>query len=335
MPVPTSRRRRAAGCLLATTTALVLSACGSGSSTSDASASPPPTSGAPVGSLSRYDLSGLELSVGSDNYTEQLVLGNLAVQALEAAGAEVDEQIGLAGTTVVREALLNDDIDAYWEYTGTAWISFLDETQPLADPVEQYDAVAAKDLSENGIRWFAATPFNNTYQIAVREEAAAELGVTKLSDLGTLLRDRPDEATICVGPEFSQRDDGLPGMQKAYGYAFPEESVQVLDDGVIYDQVDKGDSCNFGVVFATDGRIEALGLTTLEDDQAFFPSYNAAVVVHDELATSRPALAELFGALAAKLDTATMRGLNAQVDVDGEEPETVAEDWLKANGFTT
>ena len=309
-------------CLAAVLTA-ALAACGSDDS----------GGGAAGGSLAEYDLSGLDVTVGSDNYTEQLILGHVAVQALEATGAEVDEEIGLAGTSVVRQALLNEDIDLYWEYTGTAWISFLRETQPLADPQEQYDAVSERDLAENEVQWFAATPFNNTYQIAVREEAAEDLGVSTISDLGTLIQERPELATICVGPEFSQRDDGLPGVQEAYGFQFPESQVQVLDDGVVYDQVDSGDTCNFGVVFATDGRIEALGLTTLEDDEAFFPSYNAAVVVREEMAAEYPALEEIFGAIAAELDTETMRALNSAVDVDGEAPEQVAEDWLAENGF--
>jgi osmoprotectant transport system substrate-binding protein len=280
-------------------------------------------------------LEGAELTVGSDNYTEQLILGHIAVTALEDAGASVSDQIGLAGTAVVREAAVTGEIDLYWEYTGTAWISFLDETEPIADPEEQYEAVAERDREENDLVWLDPTPFNNTYQIAVREEAYDELGVETISDLGQLVEDSPEEATLCVGPEFSTRDDGLPGMEAYYGFEFPEENLSLLDDGVIYNEVDSGGACNFGVVFATDGRIEGLDLVTLEDDEQFFPSYNAAVVVREESFEQYPQLEELFAPIAAALDTETMRALNLRVDFDGELPEVVAEDWLRDEGLVS
>ncbi|HEX2729234.1 MAG TPA: glycine betaine ABC transporter substrate-binding protein, partial [Rubrobacteraceae bacterium] len=170
------------------------------------------------GGSSDVDLSDASLVVGSKDFTEQLILGNITYQALENAGASVEDQIGLAGTDATRKALINGDIDMYWEYTGTIWISHLGNTKPIPDSQEQYDAAAKADLKENDLKLLDPAPFNNTYALAIREEAAQDVGVEKLSDLKQLVRDNPEEATVCVESEFNSRDDGLPGLEKAYGF---------------------------------------------------------------------------------------------------------------------
>jgi osmoprotectant transport system substrate-binding protein len=303
-------------------TAIALAGCSAGGSSDLAG-----------GSLADdYDLSGVELTVGSDSYTEQLVLGQIALLALEGAGADVEDQIGLTGTSTVRAALESSDIDLYWEYTGTAWISFLGETTPVVGSTEQYDAVVEADAA-NDITWFGATPFNNTYQLAYSAENNPDLDVSTISDVADLINGGDDDLTICVGPEFDVRDDGLPGMEAAYGFEFPADNVVVLDDGVIYNEIAENDTCTFGVVFSTDGRIQALDLSTLEDDEQFFPSYNAAVTTRTEVAEANPDLEALFTDIASKLTDEQMQALNAQVDVDGDSPEQVAEDWLRAEGY--
>jgi osmoprotectant transport system substrate-binding protein len=288
-----------------------------------------------TGSLAQeYDLSGANFTVGSKEFTEQLVLGHITRLALEAAGADVKEEIGLEGSAVARTALLSGDIDMYWEYTGTGWITHLGEEAPVPDAAEQYEAVAKRDLEEKEIRWLEPAPFNNTYALAFRSEAAEDLGVASVSDFATLVQTNPQAATLCAGTEFSARDDGLPGLEQHYGFEISDKHLALMQDAVIYSRVDKGNPCNFGVVFTTDGRIASLGLTVLEDDQDFFPKFNPALTVRDTVFSEHPELEGLFATIARLLDEATMTRLNALVDNDGQSPEDVAADWLEQEGLT-
>ena len=136
------------------------------------------------------------------------------------------------------------------------------------------------------------------------------------------------DASICVGGEFSTRPDGLPGLEEAYGFEFPADAVTALDeDALVYNEVDSG-NCTFGSIFATDGRVGALGLTVLEDDEGFFPPFNGAVNIRTEVLDAHPEIADLFASVSESLDDETMIDLNAQVDVDGDDPEDVAREWL-------
>lgn len=286
------------------------------------------------GASGDVDLSDASLVVGSKDFTEQLVLGYITLQALEDAGATVEDQIGLAGTDATRQALVNGDIDMYWEYTGTIWISHLGNTKPIPDSQKQYDAAAKADLQKNDLKLLDPAPFNNTYALAIREEAAQDVGVEKLSDLKQLVQDNPDEATVCVESEFNSRDDGLPGLEETYGFQFPKDNIALLDTGVVYQQTDQGERCNFGEVFTTDGRIEGLGLTVIQDDKNFFPKYNPALEMRKETFDQYgPQLQKLFDPITKALTAKEMTQMNARVDVDGELPEDVAEDWLSENGF--
>jgi osmoprotectant transport system substrate-binding protein len=286
------------------------------------------------GSSGDVDLSGAEFTVGSKEFTEQLILGQITLQVLENAGATVNDQIGLAGTVAARKALESGEIDMYWEYTGTGWITHLGHTKPIPDSQKQFEAVAKEDLKENDIKWLSPpSPANNTYAMAVRSEAYDKLGVKKLSDFKQLVEENPEEATVCVGTEFSTRDDGLPGMEEAYDFEFPKENIVKIDEGLIYQQVDKGEQCNFGEVFQTDGRIAGLDLKLVEDDKSFFPIYNPALNVRKEVIEKNPQIAKLFAPISKKLTTQTLQKLNAKVDVEGQLEDQVAEEWLSQNGF--
>ncbi len=301
--------------------AMVVAGCGGGG-------------GGGGGASGDIDLSGAELTVGSKEFTEQLILGQITLQALEAAGASVNDQIGLAGSAAARQALESGEIDMFWEYTGTGWITHLGHTDPIPDRQKQYEAVAEEDLNKNNIRWLEPpAPANNTYAFAVRSEAYEDLGVKKISDFKQLIQERPEEATLCVGTEFATRDDGLPGVEEAYGFEFPNDNIVKIDEGLIYQATDKGDKCNFGEVFQTDGRIANLDLKLVEDDKNFFPIYNPVLTVREDVMKEYPQIADLFAPISKKLDTQTLQKLNAQVDVEGQLPETVAEQWLSDNGF--
>lgn len=166
-----------------------------------------------------------------------------------------------------------------------------------------------------------------------RSEAQEELGVENISDFRTLIEERPEDATLYIASEFATRDDGLPGMEEAYGFEFPEENISQLDEGVIYNATDTGDPCNFGEVFRTDGRIMGLDLALLEDDEEFFPIYNPSFTVREEVFDQYPQIEDIFGPISAALTNETLQEMNAAVDVDGELEEDVAERFLRDNGF--
>jgi len=339
-----SNHRMSRHIALAGSLALVITACTGGGATpspsadepapttaeSAASAAASATAEASASAGAAVDLSGAEFTVGSKEFTEQLILGQITIQLLEDAGATVTDETGLVGSSVVREALTQGDIDMYWEYTGTGWITHQGNDTPIAGAQEQFDAVKEADAA-NDIAWLDPAPFNNTYAIAVASETATELEIATMSDLAAYAGENPEGATVCGASEFLNRDDGLPGLEEAYGFEFSE--VSELELGLVYTSTDAGDPCVFGEAFATDSRIVALDLTVLEDDQDFHPTYLPALNVRQEVLDENPGLADLFAPVAAVLDDETMLGLNAQVDVDGEEPADVAEAFLSENGL--
>lgn len=293
-----------------------------------------PPSGVTEGSLAEEgDLSGAAVTVGGKEFTEQLVLCELTAQALESTGADVERTCGMSGTSSVRSALESGDIDLYWEYTGTGWITHLGETEAPEDPQELYQAVAERDEEENSIAWLEPAPANNTYAVAASREKAEELGVETLSDYAELVKTDPENATFCGAAEFFGRDDGWPGLQEAYGFDLAREHVSELAAGAIYNSIDTADPCVFGEVFATDGRIAALDLVVLEDDQNFFTAYNPAVSIRTDALEENPAIRDVLAPISEALDDETLQQLNAQVDVEGSTPEEAAKNWLVEEGF--
>ena len=290
-------------------------------------------SGELAGPVKDVDLEGASLSVGSKNFTEQLVLGKIAVILMKSAGADVTDLTNIPGSASARYAQVDGQVDMEWEYTGTAWISYLGHTKPIPEEQKQYEAVRDEDLKENGLVWLKPAPMNNTYGFATPTETLKKLGISKLSEIADL---PPDQRTFCVESEFKNRNDGFEPMLKKYGLQLgkdvPQGNVKTLATGAIYAATDKGE-CNFGEIFTTDGRIKALDLTVLEDDRAFFPKYNVATVFRKEVLDEHPELKDLFAPVSAKLDDKTLIELNAQVDVDGRDPVDVAHDWLQKEGF--
>ena len=292
------------------------------------------------GSISeKFDLSGPQASasftVGSKNFTEQRILGEIAVQSLEAAGADVTDRISLGGNEEVRQALISNDIDMYWEYTGTAWLVHLANPDPISDPQKQYEDVANQDLKENNIEWLKPAPGNDTYAIAASQKTSKDLDVKNISDLASLAQKSPDKATLCYGDEddFSSRSDGLPGLEEAYGFKYPEDSQTVVPLESVPENVAQGERCNFGVVFTTNGLIEEKNLKLLKDDKDFFAVYNPAITMHQKTLKENPKLKDLFAPISKKLTTETLLKLNSKVDIDGKTPANVAKQWLGENGF--
>lgn len=275
------------------------------------------------------------IAVGSKNFTEQLVVGKMAVILLQSAGAEVRDLTNIPGSASARQALVEDQVQMSWEYTGTAWIAYLGHDAPIPDEQEQWRAVAEEDRAENKLVWLKPAPMNNTYGFAMTHATGDKLGITAMSQL----KDLPvEQRTFCVESEFNSRDDGLQPMLKTYeiplGQGVPAGQVQLFDIGAIYAAVAQGE-CNFGEVFTTDGRIKALDLTVLEDDRNFFPKYNLSAVIRQETLEAHPQLRTLFETVSEKMTDEVLMGLNARVDVEGEEPATVAYEWLQEAGFIT
>lgn len=301
---------------------LLLTGCGLGS----AGGFTP--SGELAGPVEDIDLDGADISVGSKNFTEQVLLGKMAIILLQSAGASVTDLTSVPGASTSRQAQLDGEIDFQWEYTGNGWINYLGNDDPIVDEEEQYRAVRDGDR-ENGLEWLPVGPMNNTYGFAATSDRAAELGVENLSDVAEL---PPEELTFCVESEFESRNDGFEPMLEAYGLSRDEVQTSVMDTGAVYQATADG-VCNFGEVFTTDGRIKSLDLQVIDDDKVFFPKYNLSGVVRQDVLDEYPQIAELFAPVVELLDDETMIDLNARIDVDGEEPTDVALDWLEQEGF--
>lgn len=275
-------------------------------------------------------LDGATLSVTSKNFTEQILLGKITVLALKAAGADVVDKTNVQGSINSRKAIERGEADMGWEYTGTAWITYMGQSKPIPDPRKQYQAVKDRDLARNHIEWLSYATFNNTYAMAATGPNAKKYGLKSLSDMKKV---PPAKRSFCVETEFYSRVDGFAGMLKAYGIPKPPANqVHKLDTGVVYDATAKG-TCLFGEVFDTDGRIPALHLTTLTDDRHFFPIYNPALTIRESVIKKYPQIATIEKQIATRLSTQVMRTLNAKVDVEGQEPVLVARDWLRSQGL--
>ena len=275
-------------------------------------------------------LKGVTIRVTSKDFTEQLVLGKMTVQALKVMGADVQDRTNVQGSTAARNSMLHDDNDVQWEYTGTGWITYLGHDTPVPDSTKQYEVVRNEDLKKNGIVWLKPSTFNNTYAIAVTAKNAQKYGLKNLSDITKV---PAAQRTFCLETEFASRPDGMPGMLKAYDMTVPQSQWKRMGTGVVYDTTAKG-GCTFGEVFDTDGRVKALNLTTLKDDKKFFPIYNPSVTFRKQIYDKAPkAFDAAFAQISSKLNTDVMRELNAKVDVEGQDPAIVAKDWMVKEGL--
>jgi osmoprotectant transport system substrate-binding protein len=290
-----------------------------------------------AGSITPLDLpDDATITVTSKNFTEQLILGKIAVMAAKAAGFTVVDLTNVPGSVPARQLMTSGGADMTWEYTGTAWISYLGEAEGIPDQVEQYEAVRDADAA-NGLTWLSPAPLNNTYAMAMGKEAAERLGITTMSEMAAL---PVEERTFCVEAEFNSRPDGMNPMLAAYDLergsatGVPDSNVSIFDTGAVYTATDRG-TCNFGEVFTTDGRIDSLGLTVLEDDRGFFPAYNVAAVLSTETLEEYPGLADIFDQISPEITDTELRALNLRVDEGGEEPADVALEFLVEKGFVT
>jgi osmoprotectant transport system substrate-binding protein len=257
--------------------------------------------------------------IGSKNFTEQVILGELAAQALEAAGVPIERRLDLGGSFVCHRALVAGELDLYPEYTGTAYTAILKE-KPISDAVLVRERVAAEYARQWGLVWAAPLGFENTFALVMRADDARRLTVAKISDLA-----RHPELKPGFGYEFVERADGFPGLAAAYGLAFTARPAE-MDLGLLYPALAQG-KVDVVAGNSTDGLIAAMRLFVLEDDRHYFPPYEAAYVARDAVwknPRGRGALEALSGTITAE----AMRRMNAAVDRDGKSPASVAAEFL-------
>ncbi|MGZ4556952.1 MAG: glycine betaine ABC transporter substrate-binding protein [Mycobacteriaceae bacterium] len=286
------------------------------------------------GSIQPVDaLKGVSLTVGSKDFTEQVILGYMIEFAMMAAGADVHDLTNIQGSNSTHQALRNGQVDLTYEYTGTDWINYLGHETPIPDATKQFEAVRDESLAKEGIVWVDPAPMDNTYALAMNQQTAKETGVKTLSDYAALVKKDPAKASTCLETEFTSRQDGFPGMAAAYGFDSAQAKTSILQTGLIYSATAAGNECKFGEVFTTDGRILGLNLVVLRDDKQFFPHYNATLNIRQKIADQYPQIAQIMKPVSDAITNEEITKLNASVDVDGKDPATVARQWMVDKGF--
>jgi osmoprotectant transport system substrate-binding protein len=275
---------------------------------------------------------GPAITIGSKDFTEQFILGELYAQALEANGFNVEKKLNLGSEQIADKALQNGQIDMYPEYTGTALVATLDyEGDPasLKTPEETYqkakELYAQRDPADTML---TPAPFNNSYGIFVRSEVAEERDLETLADLA----EASPDLTFVSYSQFQNRSDGYPNMQKNYP-ALDFGEIRIVNQlGLRYQGLQGGEG-DVGVGFTTDGQLASDELVVMEDPKGIWPFYYPAPVVRTEVLEQNPEMRDVLNEVSASLDVETMRELNGQVDLEQEDPEDVAAEHLEDEGI--
>jgi glycine betaine/choline ABC-type transport system substrate-binding protein len=275
------------------------------------------------------DNAGKQITVGSKNFTEEFILGEIYAQALQAAGYDVKKDLNLGSEQIALKALKSGDVDGYPEYTSTALTSFFD-VQPQDIPKDAQEAVdqAQSKFEQEGLVAYDPTPFTSANAVGMLKKKAEELGVTTVSDL----KGKSQDLTLYGSPECRQRVDCLVGLQKYYGLKF--KKFTPVDIGLRYDVLDKGQA-DLSIIFTTDAQLSTRDdVVTLEDDKKVFPPGNVTFVASKKTADAAgPDLQETVENVQKGLTERVMQELNARVDVDREEPRAVARAYLRESGY--
>ncbi len=264
--------------------------------------------------------------VGSKDFTEEFIVGNMYALLLESNGIPVERKLNLGGTPVLQQALVSDQIDLYPEYTGTGLLTVL-KLPSSTDRQAVYNAVKDGYKSQFNLVWLDPAPMNDTQALAMKKDVAAKFGIKTISDMAA----KAGELTMIGPPEFEQREDGLPGIQKAYGN-FKLKAYIPVDPGLRYEGLVNGQA-DVVVAFGTDGQLAAYDLMLLTDDKGLFPPYQITPVVRQQALDANPKIAEVLNKLAPLLDDATMQRLNFEVDGKKREPADVAKEFLQQQGL--
>ena len=263
-----------------------------------------------------------DIVVGSKNFTEQLILGELVVQLLErSCQTNVDGRFYLAGTYICQQAILAGRIDIYPEYTGTALAAVLKQTAS-GDAAHVYEEVKREYRQKFDLDVLAPLGFDNSFAMVMRGDDARRMGLTKLSQLEPLA----PQLKLGVGYEFLERQDGYAGLVRTYDLKFAE-TPRVMDLGLLYRALENR-SVDIVAGSNTDGLIAALGLVVLEDDRHYFPPYDAVLIVRPEIFQRCPASRSVLESISGRITADDMRRMNYQVDGEKKDAGEVARDFL-------
>ncbi len=262
------------------------------------------------------------LTVGSKNFTEQIILGEIVAQQLERSlHVKVARKLDLGGTLLAQQALRNGEIDMYPEYTGTALTAVL-KLPPSSDPAAVLETVRTEYRRRWGLEWLDPLGFDNTFAMVVRGPQARAEGIATLSDAAR----RKQGWTLGVGYEFLQRPDGLAGLLRTYHLPLAG-APKSMDLGLLYSALEQK-QVDMAAANATDGMLSVLDVQVLRDDRHYFPPYQAAVIVRSESLQAHPGLRAALNQLAGKITAAAMRDMNHKVDGAHQPVAAVAREWL-------
>ncbi len=266
--------------------------------------------------------------VGSKDFTEQFIVAEMYAQLLENEGFTVERKLNLGGTPIAHEAMMNGDIELYPEYTSTGLLTML-KLDPIQDAQEIYTTVKSGYEQQYNLTWLTPSPFNNTQALAMKKDVAAQFGIQTFSDLSQ----KASELVLGGPAEFLEREDGLKGLQQAYGgFDFKEEKQ--LGTGSLRYQALLDGQIDVVVAFGTDGAIKGNDLLLLVDDLVFYPIYNIAPVIRMDTLEKYPQIQKILNDFAPMLTDDIMSGLNWQVDgPEGKEPADVARAFLLEKGL--
>jgi glycine betaine/choline ABC-type transport system substrate-binding protein len=321
-----SRTRAIFALLAALVLALGVAACGGGDDNDNDTG----TSGGNSANLIKENPAnnGIQLTVGSKNFTEEYILGNIYAQALQAAGYDVKTNLNLGSEVIAYKALQDGEISGYPEYTSTLLQSIFSQETVPADAQEAY-AQAQQQLEPKGETAFEPTPFADANALGMLTTKADELGVTKISDL----QGKSQDLTLYGSPECRERADCLVGLQDDYGLQFA--SFNPVDIGLRYTVLDKGQA-DASIVFTSDAQLSSNPdkYTLLEDDKGIFPSGNV-IWVTDQSTVDKagPDYQATIEKVQQGLTLPVIQELNARVDVDKEDPADVATQYLTEEGY--
>jgi osmoprotectant transport system substrate-binding protein len=307
-------------------------AAGTSASTSAATTAPAPaetTAAAGSQIQSNPDNGSTSITVGSKNFTEQKILGEVYAQALQAAGYDVKTELNLGDEKTALKALQDGQIDAYPEYTGTALLSFFntptDELEGV-DSQKAYEMVKA-DFAKEGIDALPPTPFTNSNEVAVTGDTAQKLGLKSISDL----KGKSQDLTLYGTPECRQRKDCLLGLEQTYGLKF--KKFVPVDPALRHEVLEKGQA-DVSIVFTTDPQIKRDGEVLLSDDKHIFPPYNSTFLVkQDFVDKAGPDLQKTIELVNQGLTAPAIQELIARVDLDKQTPDAVAKEYLQESGY--
>lgn len=271
------------------------------------------------------------VTVGAKNFTEQYVVGEMISLLLQAHGFNVKEDFGLS-SMALRNGMTSGQIDLSSDYTGTAWVLYLKQKQPIRNADELFNKVKEMDLKKNNLVWFDQTPIDDTYALAVTRKFAEEHNLKTLSQLATLVNANPKKYIFGVDFEFYQRPDGFFAMAKDYDMHPLRSNVKAMQNGLSYQAIN-ANQINVAMVFTTDGNLLKYKLKVLQDNRHFFPIYSLSFVGRQSIMNKYPQIKEILSPLARYLNNNIMQRLNYLVDSTNMNAKTVAKKYLEGLGL--